>query len=287
MSMQTLSGRRIAVPETRELDLFAAMLERRGAAVLRCPLVAIKDAPDPAPVLEWIRRFAAGGCDDLVLLTGEGLRRLLGCIERHEPDLREAFLRELARVHKGLFALTTNQNLTIAGVEERDRPAIEALLREYGLENDARASAMRQHSIACVALPTCGLAMAESERYLPTLIDRIEEILVEAGLEREPITIRMSGCPNGCARPYVAEIALVGKAPGKYNLYLGAAFNGERLNALYRENIGEQQILDALRPVLLAYAKERKPGERFGDFVIRTGVVREMRAGRDFQREQA
>ncbi|MFO7276729.1 MAG: assimilatory sulfite reductase (NADPH) hemoprotein subunit [Pseudomonadota bacterium] len=196
-------------------------------------------------------------------------------------------LRELARVHKGLFALTTNQNLTIAGVEERDRPAIEALLREYGLENDARASAMRQHSIACVALPTCGLAMAESERYLPTLIDRIEEILVEAGLEREPITIRMSGCPNGCARPYVAEIALVGKAPGKYNLYLGAAFNGERLNALYRENIGEQQILDALRPVLLAYAKERKPGERFGDFVIRTGVVREMRAGRDFQREQA
>lgn len=123
MSMQTLSGRRIAVPETRELDLFAAMLERRGAAVLRCPLVAIKDAPDPAPVLEWIRRFAAGGCDDLVLLTGEGLRRLLGCIERHEPDLREAFLRELARVRK---------------ITRGPKPARE--LRELGLKPDIPAT---------------------------------------------------------------------------------------------------------------------------------------------------
>jgi uroporphyrinogen-III synthase len=123
MSMQTLSGRRIAVPETRELDLFAAMLERRGAAVLRCPLVAIKDAPDPAPVLEWIRRFAAGGCDDLVLLTGEGLRRLLGCIERHEPDLRDAFLRELARVRK---------------ITRGPKPARE--LRELGLKPDIPAT---------------------------------------------------------------------------------------------------------------------------------------------------
>jgi len=123
MSMQTLSGRRIAVPETRELDLFAAMLERRGATVLRCPLVAIKDAPDPAPVLEWIRRFAAGGCDDLVLLTGEGLRRLLGCIERHEPDLREAFLRELARVRK---------------ITRGPKPARE--LRELGLKPDIPAT---------------------------------------------------------------------------------------------------------------------------------------------------
>ena len=107
------------------------------------------------------------------------------------------------------------------------------------------------------------------------------------GLEREPISIRMSGCPNGCPRPYLAEIALVGKAVGKYNLYLGASANGERMNALYRENIGEAQILEALAPVLERFAKERRPGERFGDFVVRAGIVPEMRHGRDFQRELA
>lgn len=123
MSTQSLSGRRIAIPETRELDLFAAMLERRGATVLRCPLVAIRDAPDPAPVLEWLRLFAAGGCDDLVLLTGEGVRRLVGCIERHEPGLKDAFLRELTRVRK---------------ITRGPKPARE--LRELGLKPDIAAA---------------------------------------------------------------------------------------------------------------------------------------------------
>jgi sulfite reductase (NADPH) hemoprotein beta-component len=127
--------------------------------------------------------------------------------------------------------------------------------------------------------------MAESERYLPTLLDKIDELIVAAGLERQPITIRMSGCPNGCSRPYLAEIALVGKAVGKYNLYLGASATGDRLNALYRENIGEAQILEALRPLIDRYASERAPGEAFGDFVIRAGVVRAMEHGRDFQRD--
>ncbi len=196
-------------------------------------------------------------------------------------------LRAIAARHRGILAITTNQNVIVAGVTAEERPAVEALLREHGIENDERCTALRQTSIACVALPTCGLAMAESERYLPVLLDRIDEIVRAAGLEREAISIRMSGCPNGCSRPYLAEIALVGKAVGKYNLYLGASANGDRMNALYRENIGEAQIIESLAAVLERYAKERRPGERFGDFVVRAGVVPAMRHGRDFQRELA
>ncbi len=210
-----------------------------------------------------------------------------GRIEDHPRRKLKSGLRALATEHRGVYALTTNQNLIIAGVAGAERPRIEALLREYGIENDASTTALRQNSIACVALPTCGLAMAESERYLPGLLDRVDAIIAAAGLERESISIRMSGCPNGCSRPYLAEIALVGKAVGKYNLYLGASANGDRLNALYRENVGETQILDALRPVLIRYAKERRPGETFGDFTVRAGIVRAMTHGRDFQRALA
>lgn len=196
-------------------------------------------------------------------------------------------LRVIAERHQGLICITTNQNVIIAGIAPEERPAIEALLRTYGIENDARTTALRQTSIACVALPTCGLAMAEAERYLPSLLDKLDEIVRAAGLEREPISIRMSGCPNGCPRPYLAEIALVGKTVGKYNLYLGAAANGDRMNALYRENIGEAQIIEALAPLLKRFAAERRPGERFGDFVVRADIVAAMHHGRDFQRELA
>jgi len=193
-------------------------------------------------------------------------------------------LREIAAAHDGIFALTTNQNVTIAGVPEAQRPVIDALLHKHRIANEVGSSGLRRNSMACVAFPTCGLAMAESERYLPTLIDRIDVILREAGLEKDAISIRSSGCPNGCSRPYLAEIALVGKAPGKYNLYLGASANGDRLNSLYRENIGEEQILEALRPLFTSFATQRQPAESFGDFVIRSGAVKAMLAGRDFQR---
>jgi sulfite reductase (NADPH) hemoprotein beta-component len=178
-------------------------------------------------------------------------------------------LREIARAHKGHFRLTPNQNLIVGGVASEDRAQIEALLEKHGLAASAETSALRLNSIACVALPTCPLAMAEAERYLPDLIGRIEAILEQNGLSGEPITIRMSGCPNGCSRPYVAEIALTGRAPGKYNLYLGGGFHGERLNSLYAENIGEERILEILSGKLSAYARDRTPGERFGDFVSR------------------
>jgi sulfite reductase (NADPH) hemoprotein beta-component len=193
-------------------------------------------------------------------------------------------LREIARIHSGTFALTTNQNVTVAGVNEADRARIDGLLSQHGLQNDDHATGLRQNSMACVALPTCGLAMAESERYLPNLLSKLDVIIRSLGLQDQPINIRMSGCPNGCSRPFLAEIGLVGKAPGKYNLYLGASGNGDRLNTLHKESIGETDILNTLRELLARYAHEREPDERFGDFLVRASVVRPMLAGRDFQR---
>jgi sulfite reductase (NADPH) hemoprotein beta-component len=178
-------------------------------------------------------------------------------------------LREIAKINPGNFRLTPNQNLIITGVIPEDRHAIDALLDRHGLAANADTSMLRLNSIACVALPTCPLAMAEAERYLPDLITKIELILEQNGLLEEPIGIRMSGCPNGCSRPYVAEIALTGRAPGKYNLYLGGGFHGERLGRLHAENIGEKRILEILSEQLSAYARHREPGERFGDFLIR------------------
>jgi sulfite reductase (NADPH) hemoprotein beta-component len=122
-------------------------------------------------------------------------------------------------------------------------------------------------------LPTCGRALAEAERYLPDLLTRIEALLAEHGLLQEPITIRMSGCPNGCSRPYIAEIAMTGRAPGKYNLYVGGGFHGERLNQMVRENIGEPVILETLGEMFGRFASERSPGEHFGDFVLRAGYL--------------
>ena len=136
--------------------------------------------------------------------------------------------------------------------------------------------------MACVAFPTCGLAMAEAERYLPSLLDKLEVVMKRVGLEDEPIVIRMTGCPNGCARPYLGEIAFVGKAPGKYNLYLGAGFSGDRLNKLYRESVNEEQILSELEPILEHFAREKQDGEHFGDFVIRAGYVKATPQGMEF-----
>ena len=191
-------------------------------------------------------------------------------------------LREIARVHDGDFRLTANQNLIIANVRSENRARIEALLEQHRIGATYQRSAMRVNSMACVALPTCALAMAESERYLPSLLVKLERIVAECGLTDDPITVRMTGCPNGCARPYLAEIAFVGKSVGKYNVYLGAGFAGDRLNKLYRSGLSEAQILDELAPIIRRYAQERNDGERFGDFVIRAGYVKALTAGRQF-----
>jgi sulfite reductase (NADPH) hemoprotein beta-component len=189
-------------------------------------------------------------------------------------------LAAIAKFHEGDFRLTANQNLMIARVRPRQKRRIERVLAEHGLDNDA--SGLRLNAMACVALPTCGLALAESERYLPDLVTALEEVIQRAGLRDDEIVIRMTGCPNGCARPYLAEIGLVGRSPGEYNLYLGAAFDGSRLNKLYRKDLGHDEIVAALAPLIERYARERETGERFGDFVIRRGYVAPTSSGRDF-----
>ena len=191
-------------------------------------------------------------------------------------------LREIAKIHDGDFRLTANQNLIIANIDPAKRPQIESLLARHRLADGDGRSALRLNAMACVALPTCGLAMAESERYLPSLIGKLEQVLAACGLANDAITVRMTGCPNGCARPYLAEIAFVGKSPGKYNVYLGGGFAGERLNKLYRSGLSEPEILAELTPILQRYAAERGPSERFGDFAIRAGYVAKVSAGREF-----
>lgn len=213
----------------------------------------------------------------------------LGILSGRLKDTAEAAwltaLREIASVHEGDFRLTTNQNLIIARISEATKPKIEALLDRYRIPDAQRWSGLRQHALSCVALPTCGLAMAESERWLPALLARLDPVLRKAGLEKDAITVRVTGCPNGCARPYLGEIGLVGKSLGKYSLYLGAAFDGSRLNTLYRDGLSEDEIVDALAPIIAHFGLDRRPAESFGDFVVRAGYVSECNAGREFQRQ--
>jgi sulfite reductase (NADPH) hemoprotein beta-component len=189
-------------------------------------------------------------------------------------------LRRIAGIHDGEFRLTANQNVIVANVQPKNRALIDELVAEYGLT--AHATALRRNAMACVALPTCGLALAESERYLPTLVTALEGSLAAHGLAEDEITIRMTGCPNGCARPYIAEIGLVGKGPSRYNLYLGGAFDGSRLSKLYAEDLEHEGIVAALDRLFGAYARERRDGERFSDFLIRTRHVAATANGADF-----
>ena len=182
-------------------------------------------------------------------------------------------LREIAKVHTGDFRLTGNQNLIIASVTPEKRPEIEKLMEQYGIKDSHLKSALRLSAIACVALPTCALALAEAERFLPTVITELEETIEQAGLRHDSITIRMTGCPNGCGRPFISEIGFVGRGPDRYNVYLGGGHAGQRLSKLYRQDVAATDLKPLLSPVLLHYAKERNEGEHFGDFVIRAGYV--------------
>ncbi|WP_219591165.1 assimilatory sulfite reductase (NADPH) hemoprotein subunit [Aeromonas salmonicida] len=179
---------------------------------------------------------------------------------------------EIAKIHQGDFRLTANQNLIIAGVPAGEKARIEALARQYGLLDDG-VSEQRKQSMACVALPTCPLAMAEAERMLPAFVTDIEGLLTKHGLANDAIIFRVTGCPNGCGRAMLAEVGLVGKAPGRYNLHLGGNLEGTRIPRLYQENITEPQILAELDRLIGRWAAERNAAECFGDFVIRIGVV--------------
>ena len=256
--------------EDRGLDNFRAEVERRAGVKL--------GSPKPFTFTSTGDRFGwSEGIDGRGHLT---LFVQNGRVHDVAGSAQQTALRAIAQVHEGDFRITPNQNLVIANVPTEQQPEIERIAREANLL--APWSGLRRNSMACVALPTCGLALAESERYLPDLLTALDERLAAHGLSADDIVIRMTGCPNGCARPYLAEIGLVGKGPGRYNLYLGAAFDGSRMNKLYAEDLDHAGIVAALDPVLSAYAAERQKGERFGDFTIRGGFVVASGNGADF-----
>jgi sulfite reductase (NADPH) hemoprotein beta-component len=257
--------------EDRGLDAFRAEVERRAGVKLgpAKPFVLTSTGDRYG----WTE--GEDGRGHLTLFIMSGRLRDVGTQAQQLSALRR-----IAEQHDGDFRVTANQNLIVAGVRPERRAAIEEIAASNGLS--APPSGLRRNAVACVALPTCGLALAESERYLPDLLDALDARLAAHGLSRDDIVIRMTGCPNGCARPYLAEIGLVGKGPGRYNLYLGAAFDGSRLSKLYAEDVDHAAIIRELDPLFAAYAAERKAGEHFGDFVIRAGFVTRTGNGRDF-----
>lgn len=191
-------------------------------------------------------------------------------------------LKKIAEIHQGDFRITANQNLIIAGVAEQYKAEIEKIARESGLIDDG-VSNQRKSSMACVAFPTCPLAMAEAERYLPGLVDDVETIFAKNGLAGESIILRVTGCPNGCGRAMLAEIGLVGKGPGKYNMHLGSNLGGTRVPKLYKENLSEQDVLTEIDNLSARWSVERNSNEAFGDFVIRAGIVAEVKvSAKDF-----
>ncbi len=260
--------------EARGLDAFRSEVETRLGFRLGTPRpFAFDSTSDP---LGWSK--SADGKWHLGLFVENGRVK-----DRPGQTLRTA-LREVALIHKGEMICTANQNVIIAGATAAARMKIDAILAAHGI-SIATSSGLRRNSMACVALPSCALALAESERFLPELVTALEDSIERAGLRDDDIVIRMTGCPNGCARPYLAEIGLVGRGPGLYNLYLGAAFDGSRLNKLYAQDVDKARIVSLLDPLLLAYATDRKDGEYFGDFVVRTGIVKATTAGNLFHAE--
>jgi len=257
--------------EDRGLDAFRAEVESRAKVKLA--------PPRPFNFTSTGDRYGwtegDGGRAHLTLFVQNGRVQDLG-----NGASQMTALRRIAALGIGDFRITANQNLIIANIPIEKQQEVASFAASEGLM--APWSGLRRNSMACVALPTCGLALAESERYLPSLIDALDVSLARHGLSADDIVIRMTGCPNGCARPYLAEIGLVGKGPGRYNLYLGAAYDGSRLSKLHAEDLEHDQIVAALDPVFAAYASARQSGERFGDFTIRAGLVARTGNGRDF-----
>lgn len=193
---------------------------------------------------------------------------------KDEGDLRlRSGLRAVIERFSPSVRLTPNQDILLTDIAQHDIPAVNAALASFGIPLPSALSVVQRHALACVALPTCGLALAEAERALPGVIDALEVELVRLGLADEPFTVRMTGCPNGCARPYVADLAFVGRSADTYVVYVGGASNGTRLNQPYRDLVKREQIVETVRPLLELFRAHRQPGERFGDFCHRVGVT--------------
>jgi sulfite reductase (NADPH) hemoprotein beta-component len=227
-------------------------------------------ALEPAKPAEFTHQIDPYGWHDL----GDGKRFLGLYVEAGRiKDTSAHQLRTALRTVVGRFQpevrLTAQQNVILSGIDPNDVAAITAIFAEHGIDLAKQGSAFRKASLACVSLPTCGLALAEAERALPVLVERIEGLLTEVGIPDQEIVFRVTGCPNGCARPFLAEVALVGRAPGKYNLYLGGNAASTRINRLYKESVKTDDIIGELRPLLQRFAAERIQSESFGDFATR------------------
>jgi sulfite reductase (NADPH) hemoprotein beta-component len=245
--------------EDRGVDWFRAEVERRSGIAFQ-----------PARDVQFTTIADPHGWHQCVDGTWfYGFHILSGRIKDAEGWPMKTALREIASIHTGDFRLTPSQNLTISGVTTEQKPVIDAIFEKHGLTRENHRTGLRLNALSCVALPTCGLALAESERILPDLLAKFENVLDESGLKDDAISLRVTGCPNGCARPYLAEIGLVGRAPGKYALYLGASYIGTRLNRLVSPSITLDGAVELLTPIIKRYAVERHEGESFGDFCNR------------------
>ncbi len=254
------------------IDVFKSEVEKRAGIVFQ-PSRAYKFT-ERGDRIGWVEGF--DGKHHLALFIENG--RLL---DKPGKPLKTG-VAEIAKVHQGDFRMTANQNLIVAGVATENKAQIEQLAIAHGLMDD-RVSNQRKNSMACVAFPTCPLAMAEAERYLPGLVDEVEGILTTHGIADEHIILRVTGCPNGCGRAMLAEIGLVGKGPGKYNMHLGGNIAGTRVPKMYKENLDHQGILTEIDALVALWVAERQSNEAFGDFVIRVGIVKEVKVSkRDF-----
>ncbi|PMN93319.1 assimilatory sulfite reductase (NADPH) hemoprotein subunit [Enterovibrio norvegicus] len=246
-------------------DVFKAEVEKRAGITFEA--VRPYEFTDRGDRIGWVEGI--DGKHHLALFIENG--RLLD----YPGKPLKSGVAEIAKIHKGDFRMTANQNLIVAGVSKSNKAKIEKIAREYGLIDDG-VSEQRKNSMACVAFPTCPLAMAEAERFLPQFVTDVEDILEKHDLEDEHIILRVTGCPNGCGRAMLAEIGLVGKAPGRYNLHLGGNREGTRVPKMFKENITDAQILEEIDTLVGRWATERNHGEGFGDFVIRVGVIAEV-----------
>ena len=249
------------VLEDRGVKWFRAELERRVGFQFAAPMPFKFEKQGDA--FGWNRQADGGLFLGLFVETGR--------IKDREGWRLKTALREVVAKYQPEIHLTPANNVILANLDATQRDEITRLFTQHGVQTEVerQGSTLRRASMACVSLPTCGLGLAESERYLPELITRLEGLLAEVGLGGQEITIRMTGCPNGCARPYMAEIGFVGKAPGRYQVWLGGNEASTRLNRLYRDVVKDPDIITELRPLFTRYAQERLTGERFGDWVAR------------------
>jgi sulfite reductase (ferredoxin) len=247
------------------LDMFRSEVEGRLGRSLRPPL-ALPLEFDADDHLGW--RALSEGTWQLGIRVGAGrVRDVDG-----GPSLRSA-LRQVAERFPVTFFITPQQDLIVSGVREDDRVALENLLQLHGVRPDAGLGNVERHALACPALPTCSQALTESERRLPELISGLEGALAARQLARRPLQLRMTGCPNGCARPAIAEVGVVGRTKSTYDLYLGGGTRGDRLASLYREKVKLEEIPDILGPLFDRWGAEADNDEAFGDFLTRVGVA--------------